>query len=159
MSDAASSNGELEVHFKQDTGKAVIEGKTVVPFQAFVALILQRKVTTLLKTWGKNPVIVESELLTSLASAPQDSQENRANLILVSLVAGALAGITCFAAVQLVLLLINIPLGYRELGVIVGSVATLVLMLWIAIKSPKKAKGEKLVETMEKVSSLLSAKK
>lgn len=159
MHDTPSENGELEVHFKQDTGRAVIEGKTVVPFQAFVALVLQRKVTSLLKTWGKHPVIVESELLTSLASAPQESQENRANLLLVTLVAGALAGITGFAAVQLLLLFIEITFGYRELGAIVGSVAVLLLMLWIAMKSQKRSKGEKLVETMEKVSSLLSGKR
>lgn len=159
MSDSASTNGELEVHFKQETGKAVIEGKTVVPFQAFVALVLQRKVTALLKTWGKHPVIVDSELLTSLASAPQDSQENRANLLLVTLVAGALAGVTAFAAIQVVLLLLEISLGYRELGVIIGSVATLVGLLWIAMKSQKKTKSEKLVETMEHVSSLLSGRK
>lgn len=159
MSDTPPSNGELEVHFKQDTGKAVIEGKTVVPFQAFVALVLQRKVTVLLKAWGKHPVIIDSELLTSLASAPQDSQENRANLILVTLVTGALVGITGFAAVQLLLLFVNIILGYRELGVIVGSVAVLVGMLMLAMKSQQKPKNEKLVETMERVSSLLSAKK
>ena len=59
---------ELEVQFRPDTGKAVVEGKTVVPFQALVTLILQRKVQLLFKQWGKEPVIVASELLTSLAS-------------------------------------------------------------------------------------------
>lgn len=159
MREQSSENGELEVHFRQDTGKAVIEGKTVVPFQAFVALVLQRKVTSLLKAWGKHPVIVESELLTSLASAPQDSQENRASLVLVTLVAGALAGITGFAAVQLLLLFMEITFGYRELGAIVGSVGVLLLLLWIAIKSQRRAKSDKLLETMEKVSSLLSGKR
>ena len=59
MSDTTPDNGELEVRFKPESGKAVIEGKTVVPFQAFVALILQRKVPNLLKTWGKVPIIVD----------------------------------------------------------------------------------------------------
>lgn len=156
MSDHTTS--ELEVQFKPETGKAVIEGKTVVPFQAFVALILQRKVTGLLKTWGKHPVIIESELLTSLASAPQDSVENKANLIFVSLMTGSLAGITVFAAVQLALLFVNIPLGTKELGIIVGSVAVLVLLLAMMMKSRSKPKSEKLVETMEGVSAFLSKK-
>lgn len=156
MSD--QSNSELEVHFKPESGKAVIEGKTAVPFQAFVGLILQRKVTNLLKNWGKHHVIVESELLTSLASAPQESQENKANLILVSLIGGALAGITGFAGVQLVLLLVEITLGYRELGIIVGSVALLVGFLYMVMKSRTKSKNDKLVETMEQVSAFLSKK-
>ena len=159
MSENASPNSELEVHFKPDSGKAVIEGKTVVPFQSFVALILQRKVTTLFKSWGKHPVIIESELLTSLASAPQDSVENRANLIFVTLMTGALGGITAFAAIQILLLLVNIPLGYRELGIIVGSVFVLVVMLALMMKGRAKPKNEKLVETMEQVSSFLSSKK
>lgn len=155
MSDQSS---DLEVQFKPETGKAVIEGKTAVPFQAFVGLILQRKVTNLLKVWGKHPVIMESELLTSLASAPQEGQENKANLILVSLIGGALAGITGFAALQLLLLLVEIPLGYRELGIIVGSVALLVAFLYLIMKSRTKSKNEKLVETMEQVSAFLSKK-
>lgn len=154
MSDISSS--ELEVQFKPETGKAVIEGKTVVPFQAFVALILQRKVTTLLKTWGKHPVVIESELLTSLASAPQDSVENKANLIFTSLMTGALGGITVFAAIQLGLLFVKIPLGIKELSIIVGSVMVLVLLMVMAMKTRSKPKSEKLVETMEGVSSFLS---
>lgn len=158
MSDQTPSS-DLEVQFKPETGKAVIEGRTAVPFQAFVALILQRKVTNLLKTWGKQPVIIESELLTSLASAPQESQENRANLILVTLVAGALVGIGGMALAQFGLLFLDITLGYTELGSIAGSILLLVLLLWIMMKNRKKPKSEKLVETMEQVSSFLGGKK
>jgi hypothetical protein len=157
MSDNSSSS-ELEVHFKPESGKAVIEGKTVVPFQALVGLILQRKVTGMFKTWGKHPVIIESELLTSLASAPQDSVENRANLILVSILTGVLIGVTGFAAVQLLLLLVQIPLQIKELSIIVGSVAVLVALLLTMMKSQRKSKNEKLVETMEGVSAFLSKK-
>lgn len=151
-------NGELEVHFKPETGKAVIEGKTVVPFQSFVALILQRKVTSLFKAWGKTPIIVDSELLTGLASAPQDSQENRANVVLVSMVAGILAGITLFAVVQIGLLLLKFPLGYKELGTVVGSVAFLLLLVISMMKGQKKPKGEKLMEMMEKAAGLVGKK-
>jgi hypothetical protein len=158
MSDTTPDNGELEVRFKPESGKAVIEGKTVVPFQAFIALILQRKVTNLLKTWGKAPIIVDSELLTSLASAPQDSQENRANLVLVSIVAGVLGGVTGFAIIQLGLLAIQFPLGYKELGTVVGSVFFLLILVISMMKGQKKPKGEKLVETMEKMAGLVGKK-
>lgn len=158
MSDTPSQNGELEVHFKPDSGKAVIEGKTVVPFQSFVALILQRKVTNLFKTWGKAPVIIDSELLTGLASAPQDSQENRANLVLVTMVAGILAGVTGFALVQIALLAIQFPLGYKELGTVVGSVFFLLILVVSMMKGQKKPKGEKLMEVMEKAAGLVGKK-
>ncbi len=158
MSDTSTQNGELEVHFKPDSGKAVIEGKTVVPFQAFVALVLQRKVTNLFKSWGKAPIIVDSELLTGLASAPQDSQENRANLVLVTLVAGILAGVTGFAVIQMILLFVEFPLGYKELGTIVGSVAFLLILVVSMMKGQKKPKGEKLMEMMEKAAGLVGKK-
>lgn len=158
MSDTPPQNGELEVHFKPDSGKAVIEGKTVVPFQAFVALVLQRKVTNLFKVWGKTPIIVDSELLTGLASAPQDSQENRANLILVTLIAGILAGVTGLAVIQMILLFVQFPLGYKELGTIVGSVAFLLVLVVSMMKGQKKPKGEKLMEMMEKAAGLVGKK-
>ncbi len=158
MSDSTPDNGELEVRFKPESGKAIIEGKTVVPFQAFIALILQRKVTNLLKTWGKAPIIVDSELLTSLASAPQDSQENRSNIILVSIVTGVLAGVGGFAVIQAFLLSAQIVLGYKELGTVAGSIALLVGLMIMMMKTQKKPKGEKLVETMEKVAGLMGKK-
>lgn len=151
----STQDNELEVQFKPETGKAVIEGKTAVPFQAFITLVLQKKVLQLAKTWGKHPVIVDSELLTSLASAPGDSQENKSNMVLVSLVTGVLLGITAFAVVQIVLLLMNMPLGYKELGIIAGSIAGVILLLMIVMKMRKKPKSEKLVEVMESVASFL----
>lgn len=158
MSDSTPDNGELEVRFKPESGKAIIEGKTVVPFQAFIALILQRKVTNLLKTWGKAPIIVDSELLTSLASAPQDSQENRSNIILVSIITGVLAGVGGFAVIQAFLLSAQIVLGYKELGTVAGSIALLVGLMIMMMKTQKKPKGEKLVETMEKVAGFMAKK-
>jgi len=150
---------DLEVQFKPESGKAVIAGKTVVPFQAFVTLVLQRKVVPLFKTWGKTPVIIDSELLTSLASAGQDSQENRSNIILVSLVAGALVGIVGLAVIEMALMTVDIALGYNELGIIVGSIALLVVLLYLMMKVQRKPKGDKMVETIESLSSFLSSRK
>lgn len=158
MSDT-SPQSDIEVQFKPESGKAVIEGRTTVPFQSFVALILQRKVTGLLKTWGKHSVIVESELLTSLASAPQESQENRSNMILVSIIAGVLLGVAGLAAIQFGLLFTEITLGKRELGIIAGTIVVLVFLLVSMMKMQRKPKGEKLVETMESVAGFLSSRK
>ncbi|UPA22574.1 hypothetical protein K8942_06030 [Candidatus Peribacteria bacterium] len=150
----STQDNELEVQFKPETGKAVIEGKTVVPFQAFITLVLQKKVLQLAKTWGKHPVILDSELLTSLASAPGDSQENRSNMVMVSLITGVLLGITGLAILQIALLLVKIPLGYKELGIIAGSIVAVFLLLMMAMKM-RKPKSEKLVEAMEHVASFL----
>jgi len=150
----STQDNELEVQFKPETGKAVIEGKTVVPFQAFITLVLQKKVLQLAKTWGKHPVILDSELLTSLASAPGDSQENRSNMVMVSLITGVLLGITGLAILQIALLLVKIPLGYKELGIIAGSIVAVFLLLMVAMKM-RKPKSEKLVEAMEHVASFL----
>lgn len=159
MTATDSSTGELEVHFKPDTGKAVIEGKTVVPFQSFVTLVLQRKVLPLCKQWGKDPVVVGSELLTSLASAPQDSRENLGGLVTVSLAAGALLGVAGLALAEIVLLLVQTPLGLPELSILLGSVAGLVVLLFLLMQLQRKPKGEKVLETMEQVSSFLRAKR
>lgn len=150
-----NDSSELEVQFKPETGKAVIEGKTVVPFQAFVTLVLQRKVLKLFKDWGKDPVIVNSELLTHLASAPQDSQDNRNNLILVTLGIGFVVGIAAFALLQLALLFLDIRFGVRELGVIGGGIAALALLVGVLMKARRMPRGEKLTETIENVASFL----
>ena len=148
-------DNELEVKFRPESGKAVIEGKTVVPFQSFVTLVLQRKVLNLFKVWGKHPVIIDSELLTSMASSPQDNQENRSNMVLVSLVIGAIVGIAIFSTLQAGLLFLDITLGLKELSIIAGSIVCVALLLGLIIKMQKLPKGEKLVETIEGISSFL----
>ncbi|HVW66987.1 MAG TPA: hypothetical protein VHA78_04650 [Candidatus Peribacteraceae bacterium] len=150
-----TDDNELEVKFKPETGKAVIEGKTVVPFQAFVTLVLQKKVLSLTKTWGKHPVIVDSELLTSMASAPQDNQENKSNMILVSMILGIIFGVAGFSVIQIALLLVKIPLGIKELSIIVGSILAVILVGALVMNMQRKPKGEKLVETIEGISSFL----
>ena len=150
-----SDSSELEVQFKPESGKAVIEGKTVVPFQAFVTLILQRKVLKLFKDWGKEPIIVNSELLTHLASAPQDSQENRGNLILVTLGMGFIGGVACFALLQLALIFLDITFGKREFAILGGGILALAALTAVLMKARRMPLGEKLTETIENVASFL----
>jgi hypothetical protein len=147
---------DLEVAFRSDTGKAVIEGKTMVPFQSFVTLVLQRKVLQLTKTWGREPIILSSELLTSLASAPQDSQENRSSLILVSLCIGILAGVMLFALTQVGLSTVDITLTNQELLIVAGVIIAIGFILALMMKVQRKPKSVKLIETIEGISSFLT---
>ena len=146
---------DIEVPLKTDPGKAVIEGKTAVHFEALVKLILQRKVFALFKSWGKEPVIIGSELLTAIASAPQDSQENRGHMILVTLGAGIVAGVFLLGLAQILLLLFEISLGMQELLIIVGSIAGVSALVYVLMGMQHKGSAEKVTETMEKVASFL----
>ncbi len=146
---------ELEVSFKPEPGKAVIEGRTAVPFQSFVTLILQRKVQTLFKDHGKNSIVVSSDLLTRLASAPQDSRENTSHLVLVSLGLGAVGGVAVFSAVQLVLLLSSFPLTWKEHAIIVGCILGVALLGALLMYIQKMPKSDKLTDTVENVARFL----
>lgn len=148
---------ELEVHFRADSGKAVIEGKTTIPFQAFVTLILQRKVFNLFKDWGKEPVIITSELLTSLASAPQDSVENRGRVVLVSLGVGILAGVSLFALLLAGLLSLDVALGIKEFLLVGGGILGAALLIVLIMRLQKmRRSSEKIVEALEGVANFLS---
>ncbi|PIP65642.1 hypothetical protein COU77_03840 [Candidatus Peregrinibacteria bacterium CG10_big_fil_rev_8_21_14_0_10_49_16] len=151
-----SSKRNVEVPIKIDHNRAIIEGKTPVPFQTFVNLILQRKVFNLFKEWGKEPVIIDSDLLTRLASAPQDSQENRSRLVLVTLVVGILTGVFFFALGQAVLLSIfHMPLDLRDLVLIVAGLFAFTVLTKIMMQIQRRPKSEKLTETMEKLAGMV----
>ncbi len=146
---------ELEVTFKPETGKAVIEGRTAVPFQSFVTLILQRKVQVLFKDSAQERVIVGSELLTRLASAPQDSHENRSRLVLVSIGIGAVGGVAALSAVQVALLTTNFALTWKEHAIILGSIAGLALLSALLMYVQKLPKSDKLTDTVENMARFL----
>ena len=148
-------SNELEVSFKPETGKAVIEGKTAIPFQSFVTLVLQRKVQMLFKEHAKEPVVINSDLLTKLASAPQDSHENRGQLVLVSMGLGAIGGVAAFSAAQLVLLLAEFPLTWKEHAIIVGCIAGVAALGALLMYVQKMPKSDKLTDTVENVARFL----
>ncbi len=136
--------------------KAIIEGKTSVPFKTFVTLVLQRKVQTLFKTSQDEPVIIGSELLTKLASAPDDRQEDRSKLVLVCLGAGVLSGIAFSALLLLSLSFFKIQPTQTDLIVIAGVIVG-VGVLAIALQNVQKKSGmrQKLYESMEKMTDLV----
>lgn len=149
---------DLEVELKTESNRAIIAGKTSVPFRTFVGLVLQRKVMELFKKWGEEPVILSSDLLTNLASAPQDSQENKAHLVTVTLGVGVLVGVFGLAAVQAVILWFGYALGMREYLLIAGSLLGIALLAVLLSKLQNRSRGQKIADTMEKVAGFLSRK-
>lgn len=148
---------EVEVEITNNGSKAIIEGKTSVPFKTFVSLILQRKVQLLFKSNQDDPVIVNSTLLTALASAPSDKQEDRSKLVLVTFAVGILAGVFLSVGVFLALMLLRITVEMKDLGIVLGVIIGVAMLGVLLQKSQKKsAFTEKLFETMEKTTDLIS---
>ncbi len=156
--DNHDSSADLEVQFKPDQGKAIIEGKTAVPFQSFVTLILQKKVLPLCKQWGREPIVISSELLTTLASAPQDSQENRSHPIMVAIGIGLLLGIGGFAVTEVILETSQIFLTRKDLLMVAGSIFAVLLLGFMLMRVQRVKRGERIVESVEKISNFLSGK-
>lgn len=156
--DVESPLKELEVNLQQENGKAVIQGKTVVPFQALVTLILQRKVQLLFKQWGKEPVVVASELLTGLASAPQDSQENKSHQLLVAMGVGILGGVGGMALVLAILETVQVFVTRKELLIVAGVIFGVGLVAFGLMRVQRVKRGERVVENIEKLSSFLSGR-
>lgn len=155
---ATPNRHDLEVSLRSDGTKAIVEGKTVVPFKTFVMLVIQRKVTALFQNWGTAPVVVDAELLTSLAGAPQDNQENRVHLVLVTLGIGMIGGVLALAVLQFALLTINISMGKQELAILAGGLVGVGIIGWMLSKIQLRGGGQKVLDSMEKAAALLSKK-
>ncbi|MDD4287006.1 MAG: hypothetical protein PHO20_03230 [Candidatus Peribacteraceae bacterium] len=149
---------DLEIELRTEQNRAIITGKTSVPFRTFVGLVLQRKVFQLFKQWDKEPVILSSELLTQLASAPQDSQENRAHLIIVTLGVGTLFGIFVFSLGQVVLSVLGYELGSSDLMLIAGGLVCLAVLTVALARLQKLARAQRIADVMERTASFLSKK-
>ncbi len=148
---------EVEVEIKNIGGKAIIDGKTSIPFKTFVSLVLQRKVQAIFKKCQDEPVIVSSELLTSLASAPNDRMEDKGKLVLVTIGVGVLGGAFLTIALFAILDVFNIIPKLQDLGIALGSLAFVGVVL-VVLQSTQKKSGfkEKLYESMEKVTDLIA---
>jgi len=153
-----SETADLEVELHTEQSRAVIAGKTSVPFRTFVGLVLQRKVFQLFKQWDKEPVILSSELLTQLASAPQDSQENRTHLIMVTLGVGMLAGIFCFSAAIVLLSFFDIFLGQQAFAIIAVGLLAIAVLGTLLARLQKLTRAQRIADVMERTASFLSKK-
>lgn len=150
-------SGDVKVPLKDKGGdQAVIEGKTAVPFGTFVKLILKRKVQTLFKEWQQEPVILSSELLTKIASAPEDTHEDRSKIILTALVIGLCFGLFVTGAVIILFGLVGIEIGQREILTALGVLLFLACAVYgsMQVHAGKVKKG--LVEKVEQVADVFS---
>ena len=147
----------VEVEVTNQGGRAIVEGKTSVPFKTFVTLILQRKVQAIFKTCQNEPVIVSSELLTALASAPNDRQEDRAKLVLVTFGVGIVGGVFVSAAALLAMMFFRVEPNMQDLATLIGVIAG-VAVLGLLLQSAQKKPGmkDRLFESMEKVTDLIA---
>lgn len=149
---------DLEIDITNESVKAIIKGKTGVPFKTLVKLILQRKVTALFEKWGNDAIVINSELLTDLASAPQDNEDNRMHMIYVTFAVGMFAGIFTFVLLQLILLVANIQLFMENLLFILLTMLGVMLIGWVTIKARRRPKGTKLYDAMESIASVVPKK-
>lgn len=152
----AKRHRDLEVDLTIEGSKAIIEGKTSVPFKTFVNLILKRKVINLIKDSGDEPVIVSSKMLTDLASAPDDSTENRTQLIMVTLAVGILGGVFIFALAMIGLLSLRITLERFDFIIVAVVLLGLAGLAAAMGKTKKKNRGQKIADTMEHIASIVS---
>ena len=110
----------------------------------------------LFKQWGGEAVIIDSELLTDLASAPQDTQENREQLITVTLGVGVLIGIFVMSVAQIALTPWNYYLNQQHLLMVAGTLFGIGVLVWMLSKTKKKGRSQKMADTMEKITNIVS---
>ena len=150
-------SGDVKVSLKTPQGEqAVIEGRTGVPFGTFVKLILKRKVQTLFKDWQEEPVIISSELLTKIASAPEDTHEDRSKVILTALVIGLCFGLFAASVTLILLYMAGVELGMGEL---LSGLVVLLLIAFAVYTATRlhtlKAK-QQIIEKVEQVADVFS---
>lgn len=143
------------IELRKDAPHVVVEGKTTVPFQSFVKLVLQRKVDQLFRQWRNEPLIMSSDLLTTLANAPQESGDDKGRTVLTGLVLGVGFGIFLSAVALLLLTVANVTVGVRELAAVIGVFLVIALLLQASLQMSAREKRQKLVEKIEKVSSVI----
>ncbi len=152
-------SSDYEVSIRAEHSKAVIEGKTAVPFKTLVTLILERRVLGLFKNWSNEPVIINTTLLTDIASTEQDINAGKSHYVLVTLGSGIVVGIFLAAFSQLLLSFFSITFGKKELFFVSGSLLVIGLLVFVLARTQQKTKqAEKVVETMDKISMLFSKK-
>ncbi len=145
----------VEVDINRESGKAIVEDKTAVPFKTFVGLILQRKVQTLFKSYQNDPVIIDSDLLTKLASAPDDRPEDRTKMVVLSLGIGVLMGIFVETAILLLLNALNIQPTFTQLLIILGMLFGLVILGLIIEKIQATNMKQVIYDRIEQIGNML----
>jgi hypothetical protein len=147
--------GDIKVAVKSEKGdQIVIEGKTAVPFSAFVKLILKRKVQGLFKQWQNEPVIISSDLLTQIASAPGDTVEDRSKIVLTAVVIGFCLGAFVMVAGIFILGILGIEIGQKELLFGLGAFLLVAVAVFAAMRVHVGKMRDELIEKVEQVAEV-----
>lgn len=153
----ARKNPDVTVTLKPPQGdRAVIEGKTSISFGAFVRLILQKKVQGILKDWQGEPVIISSDLLTKIASAPGDTAEDKSKVILTALVIGICGGFFIAASGIVILGMMGITIGQKELLVALTVLLVVAAAVFGALQIHTRKIRDQFIEKIERVSDIFS---
>lgn len=146
---------DYDVEISAGDKRVIVEGKTTVPFKTFVGLVLQRKVTGLFQDHGNKSVILDSELLTKLASAPQDNPDNHAHVVMVTLGVGILIGVFALALLQGILIFFEQPITQTGFFAIAGGLFVLATLVQVATLAKRRNRADKILEAMERVAMTL----
>lgn len=151
-------SGDVQLSLKTTQGdKAIIEGKTSIPFGSFVKLILKRKVQTL-RDFQDEPIILSSNLLTHLASAPEDSHEDTSKVILTALLIGFCFGMFLTAFTLIFSSLFGIEIGVSELLTGLLVLLAVALAVYASLKISSHKMKQQLIEKVEEIAGLFAKK-
>jgi len=157
IQDKINRNRDVHMPVKTSEGeKVVIEGKTSIPFGSFVKLILRRKVQKLFKDWQSEPVIIESELLTAIASAPEDPMEDKSKVIMSAVVIGFCFGMFLTGLALSLLNMAGITIGQAELLTGLAVLLAMAVAVHIASRIHTRKAKEQIVEKVEQIADLFA---
>lgn len=155
--DRLKKSSDVKVNLRpQQSELAVIEGKTTVPFNAFVKLILQKKIQGLVKDAQDEPVILSSDLLTKIASAPGESLEDRSKVLLTACVIGFCGGFFVAAFAIVFLGMMGVEIGQKELIVALTVLLVVALAVYGALQIHTRKIKELFIEKIERIAEMFS---
>ncbi len=157
MRERMKKTGDVKLNIKTPSGEqAIIEGKTAVPFATFMKLMLQKKLQPLVKDWQSEPVIISSDLLTKIASAPAESLEDRSKVLLTACVIGFCGGFFVAAFAIVVLGMMGVEIGQKELLVALTVLLVIALVVYSALQVHTRKIKEQFIEKIERIADMFS---
>lgn len=157
IKDRLKRSADAKVAMRTSDGdEVIVEGKTGIPFNLFVKLLLKRKIQTLFKDWQDEPIVISSELLTKIASAPEDNAEDRSKIVLTALVIGLCFGMFISAVALVGLSMVGIIIGAKELIVALCVLLAVAVAVYGALQIHSHKIKQQLVEKVEEVADVFA---
>ena len=147
---------QLPLREPDEEESAIVEGKTSIPFSTFVQLVLKKKVMSLFKEWGDDPIIFSSVLLTKIANCPQDTTEDKNKIILTAMTLGLCLGVAFTMLGILVLWTLGVDIGQKELLVATAALLVVGSAVFASMRIHTSKHIQKLTEHVENVSEMFS---